>query len=134
MQIEIRSRNGIAITDELRAHAARRFEKVDKMVSDLARLELELKDEHNPAIAEHFCVDATLYLKGKTLRACDRSFDLKHAMHEVSDELYEEVRRQFDEKAIVDLTLAVIAINGWNRLAVPFRSEAGIYQPATRAG
>jgi AhpD family alkylhydroperoxidase len=50
---------------------------------------------------------------------------------EVSDELYAEVRRQFDEKAITDLTLAVIAINGWNRLAVPFRSEAGSYQPST---
>jgi alkylhydroperoxidase family enzyme len=49
----------------------------------------------------------------------------------VSDELYAEVRRQFDEKAITDLTLAIIAINGWNRLAVPFRSEAGSYQPAT---
>lgn len=52
------------------------------------------------------------------------------AGHEVSDELYEQVRRQFDEKAIVDLTLAIIAINSWNRLAVPFRSEAGVYQPA----
>ncbi|MEO6973436.1 MAG: carboxymuconolactone decarboxylase family protein [Rhodoferax sp.] len=51
------------------------------------------------------------------------------AGHEVSDELYEQVRRQFDEKAIVDLTLAIIAINGWNRIAIPFRAEAGIYQP-----
>jgi putative sigma-54 modulation protein len=91
MQIEIRSRNGIAITDDLRQYAARRFEKVDKMVSDLARLELELKDEHNPAISDHFSVDATLHVKGKTLRACDRSFDLKHAMHEVSDELARQV-------------------------------------------
>ena len=57
------------------------------------------------------------------------------AGHEVPDELYEEVRRQFDEKAMVDLTLAVIAINGWNRLAIPFRAEAGIYQsPAARTG
>lgn len=91
MQIEIRSRNGVAITEELREYAARRFEKVDKMVSELARLELELKDEHNPAIREHFSVDATLYMKGKTLRATDRSFDLKHAMHEVSDELSRQV-------------------------------------------
>jgi AhpD family alkylhydroperoxidase len=50
----------------------------------------------------------------------------------VPDELYQQVRQQFDEKAMVDLTLAIIAINGWNRLAVPFRSEAGTYQPATR--
>ena len=53
---------------------------------------------------------------------------------EISDELYGQVRRHFDEKSIVDLTLAIIAINGWNRLAIPFRSEAGRYQPpSTRA-
>jgi len=49
--------------------------------------------------------------------------------HGVADALYDEVRRQFDEKALVDLTLAIVAINGWNRLAIPFRSEAGSYQP-----
>jgi AhpD family alkylhydroperoxidase len=43
------------------------------------------------------------------------------------DALYDEVRAQFDEKALVELTLAIIAINGWNRLAIPFRSEAGSY-------
>ena len=47
----------------------------------------------------------------------------------VPDELYAGVRRHFDEKALVDLTLAIIGINGWNRLAVPFRSETGSYQP-----
>jgi AhpD family alkylhydroperoxidase len=52
------------------------------------------------------------------------------AGHEVSDELYEQVRHQFGEKEIVDLSLAIIGINGWNRLAIPFRAEAGIYQPA----
>ncbi len=46
-----------------------------------------------------------------------------------SDELYAEVRRHFDEKALVDLTLAIVGINGWNRLPVPFRSETGSYQP-----
>jgi alkylhydroperoxidase family enzyme len=47
----------------------------------------------------------------------------------VPDAVYDEARAQFDEKALVDLTLAVVAINGWNRLAIPFRSEAGSYQP-----
>ncbi|QXL83813.1 carboxymuconolactone decarboxylase family protein [Comamonas sp. NLF-1-9] len=45
----------------------------------------------------------------------------------VPDALYEEVRQHFDEKGIVDLTLAVIAINGWNRMAVAFRSKVGDY-------
>lgn len=48
---------------------------------------------------------------------------------EVSDELYQHVRNHFSEKELVDLTLAIIAINGWNRLAIPFRSTPGVYQP-----
>ncbi len=46
----------------------------------------------------------------------------------VSDELYERVRKQFNETELVNLTIAVIAINGWNRLAIPFRSVPGSYQ------
>lgn len=45
----------------------------------------------------------------------------------VPDALFDQVRRHFDEKAIVDLTLAVIAINGWNRMAIAFRSKVGDY-------
>lgn len=45
----------------------------------------------------------------------------------VSDEVYDAVRRQFDEKALVDLTLAIVAINGWNRLSVAFRTQVGDY-------
>jgi len=48
--------------------------------------------------------------------------------HDTPDELYERVRQQFDEKSLVDLTLAIIASNGWNRLAVPFRAETGSYR------
>lgn len=47
----------------------------------------------------------------------------------VDDELYVRVRAQFDEKELVDLTLAVTAINSWNRLAISFRTEVGSYQP-----
>ncbi|HMN21101.1 MAG TPA: carboxymuconolactone decarboxylase family protein [Ottowia sp.] len=48
---------------------------------------------------------------------------------EVPDEVYEEARRHFGEQEIVDLTLAIIAINGWNRLSIAFRAKAGTYQP-----
>ena len=47
------------------------------------------------------------------------------SMNELSDKLYTEVRAHFDEKAMVELTLAIIAINGWNRLAIAFRSNVG---------
>ena len=51
----------------------------------------------------------------------------------VPDEVYEFARKQFSEKELVDLTMAVIAINGWNRLNVAFRREAGDYQPPKRS-
>lgn len=45
----------------------------------------------------------------------------------VPDALYQSVRLHFAEKELVDLTLAIIAINGWNRLAVSFRAVPGSY-------
>ncbi|HEX5505462.1 MAG TPA: carboxymuconolactone decarboxylase family protein [Thermomicrobiales bacterium] len=47
----------------------------------------------------------------------------------VPDEVYDEVRRHFSDKELVDLTMAVVAINGWNRLAISFRTVPGTYQP-----
>lgn len=48
----------------------------------------------------------------------------------VPDDVYEETRRHFGEKEISDLTLAVVAINGWNRIAISSRMVPGNYQPA----
>src|SRR5262245_60395122 len=48
---------------------------------------------------------------------------------EVPDAVYAETRRHFGDKELVDLTLAITAINAWNRLNIRFRSEVGSYQP-----
>jgi len=45
------------------------------------------------------------------------------------DEVYKEVERLFSPEEIVELTISIVAINGWNRLAVGFRSEVGNYVP-----
>ncbi len=50
----------------------------------------------------------------------------------VPDAVYEQARRHFTEEELVNLTLAVVAINGWNRLCIAFRVIAGSYQPPTR--
>jgi AhpD family alkylhydroperoxidase len=47
----------------------------------------------------------------------------------VPDEVYERARGQFTEKELVDLTMAVVVINGWNRLAISTRAVPGSYQP-----
>ena len=46
---------------------------------------------------------------------------------DVSDAAYNEARKHFDEKQLVDLTLAIIAINGWNRLNIAFRTTVHDY-------
>ncbi len=51
----------------------------------------------------------------------------------VPDDVYEMARQQFNERELVDLTMAVIAINGWNRLAIGFRTVPGTYSPAETA-
>lgn len=48
----------------------------------------------------------------------------------VPDAVYAEASAQFSNRELVDLTMAVVTINGWNRLAVAFRATPGSYQPA----
>ncbi|HET9919023.1 MAG TPA: carboxymuconolactone decarboxylase family protein [Ktedonobacteraceae bacterium] len=50
----------------------------------------------------------------------------------VPNAVYEEVRQYLSEEELVNLTLAVVAINGWNRFAISFRTVPGTYQPARR--
>ena len=50
----------------------------------------------------------------------------------VPDEVFEEARRHFSEKELVDLNMAVVAINAWNRIAISFRAVPGTYQPAQK--
>ncbi|HVB57487.1 MAG TPA: carboxymuconolactone decarboxylase family protein [Candidatus Acidoferrales bacterium] len=52
----------------------------------------------------------------------------------VPDEVYEFAHRHFNDKELVDLTFAIIAINGWNRLAISFRAVPGTYQPKSKTG
>jgi AhpD family alkylhydroperoxidase len=51
----------------------------------------------------------------------------------VPDEIYEAVRQHFTEKELVDLTMAVVLINGWNRFGITFRDVPGTYEPKPRA-
>jgi AhpD family alkylhydroperoxidase len=51
------------------------------------------------------------------------------AENQVPDDVYERVHRHFNDDELVSLTLSVVAINAWNRLAISFRAPAGTYQP-----
>jgi AhpD family alkylhydroperoxidase len=47
----------------------------------------------------------------------------------VPDEAFNIVKEQFSEKEIIDLTMAVVTINSWNRISIAFRTTPGTYQP-----
>ena len=51
----------------------------------------------------------------------------------VPDDVYDRVRRHFDEPQLVTLTFAAVATNAWNRLVISFRVPAGTYQPQPQA-
>ena len=97
MRIEVKGRN-LPVTDELREQVERRFDKVAKQVSDLAVLEIELSSERNPANPASQVAEATLYLKGVTLRAKDASPDLRRSINLVADELTRQVKRHRDKR------------------------------------
>ena len=97
MQTEVKGRN-VTVTDELRECVQRRFEKVGKQVSELAVLEIELSEERNPAIADCHVAEATLHLKGITLRARDASRDLKHSINLIAEDMARQVKRHRDKR------------------------------------
>ncbi len=52
---------------------------------------------------------------------------------QVPDEVYERVRKHFSETELINLTLAVVAINSWNRIAISFRAVPGSYERRQKA-
>jgi alkylhydroperoxidase family enzyme len=46
----------------------------------------------------------------------------------VPDEVYQTARQHFSEDELVDLTMAIVVINGYNRINVAFRTPAGDYK------
>jgi len=97
MRIEVKGRN-LPVSEDLREHVTKRFRKVDRQVSELAELEVEVFEERNPAIADNQVAEATLHLKGVTLRARDASPDILHSINLCADELQIQVKRHRDKR------------------------------------
>jgi putative sigma-54 modulation protein len=97
MRIEVKGRN-LPVSDDLREHVTKRFRKVARQVSELAELEVEVFEERNPAIADSQVAEATLHLKGVTLRARDASPDLLHSINLCADEIGVQVKRHRDKR------------------------------------
>jgi putative sigma-54 modulation protein len=97
VRIEVRGRN-MEVTEELRRHVEKRFARVGKQVSEHATVEVELAEERNPAIADGKIAEATMHLKGVTLRAHEASPELIHSIHEAAEDLRRQVKRHREKR------------------------------------
>jgi putative sigma-54 modulation protein len=97
MRIEVKGRN-VPVSEDLKEHVEKRFRKVSRQVSELAELEIEVSEERNPANPDSQIAEATLHLKGVTLRAQDASPDLLHSINLCADELSRQVKRHRDKR------------------------------------
>jgi len=97
MQIEVKGRN-VSVNEELRESVSRRFEKVAKQVSELAVLQVELCEERNPTNPISQVAEATLHLKGTTLRAREGARDMNHAINLIAEDLARQVKRHREKR------------------------------------
>jgi putative sigma-54 modulation protein len=97
MRIDVKGRN-LSVSDELRDHVAKRFRKVERQVSELATLEVEVFEERNPRVSNCQIAEATLHVKRATLRARSASPDIMRSVNMVSDELARQVKRHRDRR------------------------------------
>jgi putative sigma-54 modulation protein len=97
MRIEIRGRN-VEVTDELREQVAQRFKRLGEQVSPLARIEVVVSEEQNPAISDKFVAEATLHLKGVTLHAHEASPEMTHTIHEIAEDMRRQVKRHREKR------------------------------------
>ena len=97
MRIAVKGRN-TAVSEQLREHVEKRFDRISRQVSDLAELEVELREERNPAIPDSQVAEATLHLKGVTLRASESSRDIKHSINLIADDMARQVKRHRDKR------------------------------------
>jgi ribosome hibernation promoting factor len=97
VRIEVRGRN-VEVTDELRDAVAKRFARTGRQVSELATLDVELSAEKNPAIRDSQIVEATLRVKGKTLRAREASPEMLHSIHEAAEDIRRQVKKHREKR------------------------------------
>jgi putative sigma-54 modulation protein len=92
MRIEIKARK-VAVSEDLQMRMEKRFEKIGRQVSPLAKLEVVLSEDRNPRVADTQVAEATLQLKGTTLRTRNASTNMLTAVNACAEDLGRQVKR-----------------------------------------
>jgi putative sigma-54 modulation protein len=97
MELQIKGRN-LEVSETMRAFAERKLAKVGRMMNDSTRVELELTVEKNPSVAANQVAEATVWLKGRTLRCKEASRDMKASIDELAEKLQRELAELRDKR------------------------------------
>ncbi|MGZ8691861.1 MAG: ribosome hibernation-promoting factor, HPF/YfiA family [Gaiellaceae bacterium] len=91
MRLQVKGKNH-EVSDTIRRYAEEKMQKLDRQLHELAEVELELRVEKNPSIADNQVAEVTVRTKGPTLRVTEASTDMKASI----DQLTEKLARQID--------------------------------------
>jgi ribosome hibernation promoting factor len=97
MQLHVKGKN-LEVNESIRSYAERKLQKLDRRVHESTRVEIELAVEKNPSIAESQVAEATVHLKGHTLRARETARDMKAAIDQIADKLVRQVKDIHDKR------------------------------------
>jgi putative sigma-54 modulation protein len=97
MQLQVKGRN-FEISEQIRSYAEGKLGKLDKLVKDPTRIELELLVEKNPSISDNHIAEATVFTKGPVLRARESSADMKASIDQLVEKLERQVKRYRDKR------------------------------------
>jgi ribosome hibernation promoting factor len=99
MRLQVKGRN-LEISEQIRSYAEEKMGKLDRLVSDPTRVELELAVEKNPSIADNHVAEATVWTKGPVLRARETSSDMKASIDQLVAKLERQVKRYREKRRI----------------------------------
>src|SRR5690349_18716128 len=97
MELHVKGKN-LEVSDSIRAYAEKKLAKLDKQVYPTTRVEVELAVEKNPSVAANQIAEATVWLKGHTLRAREATRDMKASIDELAEKLVRQIREDRDKK------------------------------------
>ncbi len=92
MRLQVKGRN-VEVSDSIRRYAEEKLGRLERQLADPTQVELELLIEQNPSIADDHVAEATIWTKGPTLRARERSTAFEASIDQLVDKLERQVTR-----------------------------------------
>jgi putative sigma-54 modulation protein len=98
MRLQVKGRN-VEVSESIRRYAEEKLGRLERQLADPTQVELELALEHNPSIAADHVAEATIWTKGPTLRARERSTAFEASIDQIVEKLERQVERYREKRS-----------------------------------